>query len=162
MKAGKIFALTLALAGLALASAACSKLGKTPTGTAKAIYDSIKSKDVATLKKALSKDTLSAFEQAAGRQNKNADDLLKEAFFAKTPSVDFEARNEKLTDNMGTVELKGEGGRWQTFHFVKEDNLWKWDAIMTLRQGGFAEGDEGGGGGNQGGGTQGGGGHDGH
>jgi hypothetical protein len=164
MKTGKIFVLALALAGLALASAACNKSGKSPTGTAKAIYDSLKSKDVAAMKNAMSKSTLNAIEQSAKGRNKPVDDLIKEAFFnEKGPTIPFEVRNEKINGDMGTLEVKTETGKWQAFHFVKEDNLWKWDALMTLQGGG------GGGGGDEGGdmgggGTQGGGGgeHSGH
>src|SRR4051794_3884752 len=96
MKTGRIFALALALAGLALASAACNKSGKSPTGTAKAIYDSLKSKDVAMMKNAMSKETLNAIEQSAKQRNKSTDDLIKQSFFAESPTMPFEVRNEKI------------------------------------------------------------------
>jgi hypothetical protein len=156
MKTGRIFALALAAACLALASAACNKSGKSPTGTAKAIYDSLKSKDVAMMKNAMSKGTLNAIEQSAKQRNKSADDLIKESFFAESPTIPFEVRDEKINGDMGTLEVKTETGRWQTFHFVKEDGLWKWDALATFRGG------DDGGGGTEGGGAEGGGDHSGH
>lgn len=151
-----MFALALALVGLALASAACNKSGKSPTGTAKAIYDSLKSKDVAMMKNAMSKGTLNAIEQSAKQRNKSVDDLIKESFFAEPPTIPFEVRNEKINGDMGTLEVKTENGRWQTFHFAKEDGLWKWDALMTFQAG--RDGD----GGMEGGGNEGGGEHGGH
>jgi hypothetical protein len=160
MKTGRTFTLVLAFAALVLASAACNKLGKSPTGTAKAIYDSLKSKDVATLKNAMSKGTLNAIEQSAKQRNKSADDLIKQSFFGESPTIPFEVRNEKINGDLGTLEVKTETGRWQTFHFVKEDGLWKWDALATF-QGGGGDADEGGG--MEGGGNDdGGGGHGGH
>ena len=153
MKTGRTFALALALASLALAAAACNKVGKSPTATAKAIYDAQGKKDVATMKKALSKRTVDALEQFAKTQNKSLDDWMKENM-TKPPTVDFEVKDEKINGDMGTLEVKGEGGRWQTFHFVKEDGLWKWDAQMTMQGGrdmGGGGGDAGGGGGEHGG-----------
>lgn len=158
MKTGKIFAFALALACLALASAACNKSGKSPTGTARAIYDALKSKDVAAMKNAMSKSTLNAIEQSAKGRNKSVDDLIKESFFnEKGPTIPFEVKDEKINGDMGTLQVKTETGTWQTFHFVKEDNLWKWDALMTIQGGGG-----GGGGGDEGGGDTGGGEHGGH
>jgi hypothetical protein len=154
MKTGRMFALALALASLALASAACNKVGKSPTDTARAIYDAQKNKDAATMKKAMSKRTLDALEQFAKTQNKSLDDWMKENF-NKPPTVPFEVKDEKINGDMGTLEVKSEGGRWQTFHFVKEDGLWKWDAQMTMQGGGMG-GEEGGGGGGGGGGEHGG------
>ena len=151
MKTGRMFALALALACLALASAACNKVGKSPTGTARAIYDASKNKDVATMKKALSKRTLDALEQFAKSQNKSLDDWLTENL-AKPPTVPFEVKDEKINGDMGTLEVKTEGGRWQTFHFVKEDGLWKWDAQMTMQGARGGGGDNEGGGGMEGGG----------
>ncbi len=151
MKTGRTFALALALASLALASAACNKVGKSPTATAQAIYDAQKNKDAATMKKAMSKRTLDALEQFAKSQNKSLDDWMKENM-TKPPTVPFEVKDEKTNGDMGTLEVKGEGGRWQTFHFVKEDGLWKWDAQMTMQGGGGnmgGGGDTGGGGGGE-------------
>src|SRR5918912_4239012 len=150
MKTGRMFAFALALASLVLAAAACNKVGKSPTATARAIYDASKNKDVATMKKALSKRTLDALEQFAKTQNKSLDDWMKDNL-TKPPTVDFEVKDEKINGDMGTLEVKSEGGRWQTFHFVKEDGLWKWDAQMTMQGGGAGDmgegGDTGGGGG---------------
>ena len=153
MKTGRIFAFALALVALALAASACNKVGKSPTATAKAIYDAQKNKDAATMKKAMSKRTLDALEQFAKSQNKSLDDWMKENM-TKPPTIPFEVKDEKINGDMGTLEVKTEGGRWQTFHFVKEDGLWKWDAQMTMQGGNAPDMDEGG--------TTGGGEHGGH
>lgn len=169
MKSGRVFALALALACLALAAAACNKAGKSPTGTAQAFYNAAKNKDVAGIKNTLSKRTLQIMEQAAKAENKSLDAWLKERSEADPPKGSFEARNEKINGDMGTVEIKDENGKWVTYHFVKEDGLWKWDAVMTMQGAGApVGGDEGGGGGGAmgggggGGGGAGGGEHGGH
>ena len=158
MKTGRIFALALALACLALGAAACNKAGKSPTGTAQAFYKAAKSKDVAGIKYTLSKRTLQLMEQAAKQENKSLDQWLKEKAEAEPPTEEFEVRNEKINGDMGTLEVKDKG-RWITYHFVKEDGLWKWDALMTA-QGAAGGGDMGDGGTTTGGG--GGGEHGGH
>lgn len=147
MKTGRTFALALALASLALGAAACNKAGKSPTGTAQAFYKAAKSKDVAGIKNALSKRTLQVMEQAAKAENKSLDAWLKERTEAEPPTEEFESRNEKINGDTGTLEVKDKG-KWVTYHFVKEDGLWKWDALMSA-QGGGAEGGGGGGGGGE-------------
>jgi len=154
MKTGRIFGLALALVGLALASAACNKAGKSPTGTAQAFYNAAKSKDVAGMKNAMSKKSLQMMEQVAKMQNKSLDDWLKEMSEKEPPTGSFEARNEKINGDMGTLEVGDGKGKWDTLHFVKEDGLWKMDLAMSM--GGMP--DTGGGGG----GAEGGGGHGGH
>jgi flagellar hook-associated protein FlgK len=148
MKTGRILALSLALVGLALASAACNKAGKSPTGTAQAFLNAAKNKDVAGMKNALSKKTLQVMEQAAKADNKSLDDWIKEKNEKDPPKgTSIEARDEKINGDLGTVEIKDENGNWRTFHFVKEDGLWKMDLLATM--GGAPDtgggGDEGGG-----------------
>ncbi|HWT01708.1 MAG TPA: DUF4878 domain-containing protein [Pyrinomonadaceae bacterium] len=151
MKTARIFAFALALVGLALASAACNKAGKSPTGTAKAFYDAVKSKDVAGMKNAMSKKSLQMMEQVAKIQNKSLDDWLKERSEQDPPTGSFETRNEKINGDMGTLEVNDGKGKWDTVHFVKEDGLWKLDLAMTSQGAGA------GGGGAEGGGEHGGG-----
>jgi len=143
MKTGRIFAFALALVSLALFAAACNKAGKSPTGTAQAFYKAAKNKDVAGIKYTLSKRTLQLMEQAAKRDNKSLDEWLKERAEAEPPTEAFESRNEKINGDMGTLEVKDKD-RWITYHFVKEDGLWKWDVQMTMQGGGAPDMDDGG------------------
>ena len=68
-------------------------------------------------------------ESFAKMGNQTLDDSLKEN--AKLPPT-FEARNEKITGDTATVELKSQGDKWETMPFVKEDGQWKlaFDKLM--------------------------------
>ena len=120
----KIVAFMTALLVFTLLVAACSKSGggATPTATAKAFYDAAKANDVQTLKNLLTKKSLEVMEAFAKMGNKSLDDTLKEP--SNMPPA-FEARNEKITGDTATLEVKGQGDRWDTLYFVKEDGQWK-------------------------------------
>ena len=119
----KITAFITTLLVLALLAAACGKSGgATPTATAKAFYDAAKSQDVKGMKNALSKKSLEVMEAFAKMGNKSLDDTLKEP--SNMPPA-FEARNEKITGDTATLEVKGQGDKWDTLYFVKEDGQWK-------------------------------------
>jgi hypothetical protein len=118
----KIYAFITSLLVFALLVSACSKSGSSPTAAARAFYDAAKSKDVKGMKNALSKKSLELMESFAKLENKTLDDSLKEN--SKLPAT-FEARNEKITGDTATVELKGQGDKWDTIPFVKEDGQWK-------------------------------------
>ena len=119
----KIYAFITSLLVFALLVSACSKSGgSSPTAAAKAFFDAAKSKDVQGMKNALSKKSLELMESFAKLENKTLDDSLKEN--SKVPAT-FEARNEKITGDTATVELKSQGDKWETMPFVKEDGQWK-------------------------------------
>lgn len=112
-----------AMITLALTVTACNKSGSSPTATAKAFYDASKAKDVQGMKNTLSKGSLAMLEGFAKMGGKSSDDLLKQDDKKQPPS--FESRNEKITGETATLELKDENGQWQTIPFVKEDGQWK-------------------------------------
>ena len=119
----KISAFITTLLVFTLLAAACSKSGgATPTATAKAFYDAAKAKDVQTLKNSMSKKSLEVMEAFAKMGNQSLDESLKEN--AKLPPA-FEARNEKITGDTATLEVKSQGDKWDTLYFVKEDGQWK-------------------------------------
>ena len=62
---------------LMLAVAGC-KSGSTPTATFKAFFEAQQKKDVAGMKKNLSKTSLAIMEKSAKEQNKSIDDAIKE------------------------------------------------------------------------------------
>ena len=120
---GKITAFITTLLVFALLAAACGKSGgATPTATAKAFYDAAKSQDVKGMKNALSKKSLEVMEAFAKMWNKSLDDTLKEP--SNMPPA-FEARNETITGDTATLEVQGQGDKWDTLYFVKEDGQWK-------------------------------------
>lgn len=135
----KITAFMTTLLAFALLAAACGNKsgGATPTATAQAFYDAAKAKDVPALKSAMSKKSLEVMEAFAQMGGKTLDDTLKEP--SNMPPA-FEARNEKITGDTATLEVKGQGDKWDTLYFVKEDGRWKiaFDKAMenSLREAG--------------------------
>lgn len=123
MKTQKLTAFVVALAALALVAAACGG-GSSPTATAKAFYEAAKARDAAGIKSTMSKGSLDMMEKFAKMQNKSLDDALKEPN-ASPPPANFEARNEAITGDTATVEVKDEKGNWEKIPFVKEDGKWK-------------------------------------
>src|SRR4051812_46725134 len=103
----KITAFTITLVVFTLLAAACNKpAGSSPTATARAFYDAAKAKDVQGIKNALSKKSLEMMEAFAKMGNKTLDESLKEPNSTQPPT--FEARNEKITGDTATLEIKGE------------------------------------------------------
>jgi hypothetical protein len=126
MKIRRIGVIACALA-VALAASGCSMLGgSSPTATFKNFFEASKKKDPAAMKKTLSKGSLDMFDRIAKEQNKTTDDMLKEVDKdGKKESVP-ETRNEKITGETATLEIKNEKtGKWDTLPFVKEDKEWK-------------------------------------
>jgi hypothetical protein len=133
MKTQKKLTFVVALAALALVAAACSKAGSSPTATAKAFYDATKAKDVQGMKNNLSKGSLAMMESFAKMDKKSLDDMLKDP--QSPPSGAFEARNEVITGDTATLELKDEKGKWDKVPFVKEDGQWKLALDKAFEQG---------------------------
>lgn len=98
---------------------------KTPVETLSALSEVSKKKDAAAIKSYLSKGTLDLLEQSAKRQNKTVDELLREengAPFQELPEI----RNEQITGETATVEVKNEvTGEFEKIPFVKENGVWK-------------------------------------
>lgn len=139
MKTQKLTAFVVALAALALVAAACGGgAGSSPTATAKAFYEAAKARDAAGIKSTMSKGSLDMMEKFAKMQNKSLDDALKEPN-SSPPPANFEARNEVITGDTATVEVKDEKGNWEKIPFVKEDG--KWMIALDKAMGGMSGGD---------------------
>src|SRR5258708_1291780 len=106
---------------------ACSLLSSsTPTATFKAFYDASKKKDVAGMKKTLSKGTLDMFDKLAKEQNKTTDEMLKNVDKDDKSDKMPETRNEKINGDTATLEVKNEKtNKWDPLPFVKENGEWK-------------------------------------
>jgi hypothetical protein len=126
MNTRRINALCAAFA-LFFTVSACSLLGgSTPTATFKAFYDASKKKDVPAMKKTLSKGTLDMFDKLAKEQNKTTDEMLKDVDKDDKSEKMPETRNEKITGDTATLEVKNEKtNKWDTLPFVKENGEWK-------------------------------------
>jgi hypothetical protein len=109
------------------AVSACSLLNRsTPTATFKAFFEASQKSDVAGMKKALSKGTVDMFDKLAKEQNKSTDDMLKDLHKDDKAEKIPETRNEKITGDTATLEVKNEkSGQWDTLPFVKENGEWK-------------------------------------
>ena len=121
---------------LMLAVAGC-KSGSSPTATFKAFFEAQQKKDVAGMKKNLSKTSLAIMEKSAKEQNKTIDDAIKEQLenpASKTDKIP-ETRNEKINGNEATLELRNEDtNKWDTMYFLKEDNAWKIALDRTIEE----------------------------
>ena len=123
MKSYKIVIVALA----ALVFAACQTANQTmsPTETMKALNEASKTKNVEVIKKLVSKSTVALLEKSAKDQNTTVEELLKKdegSPFQELP----ETRNEKITGDTATVEVKNTATNdWETMPFVKEDGIWK-------------------------------------
>lgn len=95
-----------------------------PTAAYIAAYNARKNKDIAGLKKLMSKDIIEFFELVGKEEKKSVDDMLRE--LSERPQADTaEARNEKINGDKATIEYLDEEGKWRPMDFVKEDGAWK-------------------------------------
>lgn len=121
---------------LMLAVAGC-KSGSSPTATFKAFFEAQQKKDVAGMKKNLSKTSLAIMEKSAKEQNKSIDDAIKEQLdnpASKTDKIP-ETRNEKINGNEATLELHNEDtNKWDMMYFAKEDGVWKIALDRTIEE----------------------------
>ncbi|NNE67336.1 MAG: DUF2950 family protein [Pyrinomonadaceae bacterium] len=99
-----------------------------PTETVKAFIDAYQKKDVASLKKLLSKKSIDVFTRSGEGKSQTVDERLKE--FVDSEELPFkgtpEMRNEKVDGEKATVEVLVEG-KWEPTPLVKEDGAWKFD-----------------------------------
>ncbi|MGI9034820.1 MAG: hypothetical protein ACR2GD_02160 [Pyrinomonadaceae bacterium] len=120
---------TFLVALCAVAFLACSQFVTTPSPTEvfKTQLEAQKKKDVAVMKQNLSKSSLELIEKAAKAQNKTLDEALAaDNPMAGSQPDTFETRNEKITGDTATVEMKApQSEEWVTMPFVKEDGKWK-------------------------------------
>lgn len=96
----------------------------TPTETYRTGYAARKNKDIAGLKRVLSKDALDFLTEMGKEEKKTLDDQLKA--LADRPQADkAETRNEKIDGDTASLEYLNERGTWSTMDFVKEGGDWK-------------------------------------
>jgi hypothetical protein len=120
-----MLALVLALALTTLAAVGCNKSGSSPTATYKAAYTAMKNKDVAGFKKVMTKKDLQDMEDAAKKANKSSDDMLKDLMNAIPAPKSDESKDEKISGDTATLQVKNDKDAWETINFVKEDGEWK-------------------------------------
>lgn len=98
-----------------------------PTEAYKMLFAAVRAKDAATIKGLMSKSTVSLAESAAQRFGKTLDKQLENGFLQTTMTETLpEIRDERVTDNFGTVEVYNrKTGNWDETFFIREDGGWK-------------------------------------
>jgi len=96
----------------------------TPTDAYKFAYAARQNKDLAALKRVLSKDALEFLSEIGKEEKKTLDDQLK-TLTERPQAGKPETRNEKIKGNQATLEYLDEKGKWQTMDFIKDGNDWR-------------------------------------
>lgn len=113
----------LALALMVVVTGACGG-ARSPTDTFKAYYEAGTKKDVAGMKKYLSKGSIERMEVGAKGMGKSLDDALKEDAAVATKDGMPKFSDEKITGDTATVVITV-AGQTGTMPFVKEGGEWK-------------------------------------
>ena len=119
-----------------LALTSC-KFGSSPTATFKTFFEAQKKKDIAAMKKTLSKSSLQMMEKEAKAQDKTIDQAITEGFNSPGGKSEKmpETRNEKIDGDNATLEVNDEETKkWETLYFVKEDGDWKIALDKTIEE----------------------------
>ncbi|MFN2577968.1 MAG: hypothetical protein ABR607_09805 [Pyrinomonadaceae bacterium] len=128
---------TLFVAVMLMIAAAGCKSGSSPTATFKAFFEAQQKKDIAGMKKHLSKTSLAIMEKSAKEQDMTIDDAIKQQLenpAAKTDKIP-ETRNEKIDGDNATLELRNEDTKkWDTMYFAKEEGVWKIALDRTIEE----------------------------
>jgi hypothetical protein len=95
----------------------------TPTEVWEAVYAAAQKRDVAALKKLMSKAALDEATRAPG--NMSSDELFSSFLKEVSASGTSETRNEEITGDTATVEIRETSGEWGKAGFVKENGSWK-------------------------------------
>jgi hypothetical protein len=128
MKIRQTTALVMMAALLTLGLAACGgKKASTPTEAFKLFYEAAKNKDVATLKRVMSKETLAEMEREAKGKNKSLEDFLSEESQKGLPPAMPQTGEEKIDGDKATLQFKSDekATNWSNASFLKEDGEWK-------------------------------------
>jgi hypothetical protein len=96
----------------------------TPTDAYKFGYTARQKKDLAGLKRVLSKEALDFLTEVGKEEKKTLDDQLR-ALAERPQAATAETRNEKISGDTATLEYLNERGTWSTMAFVKEGSDWK-------------------------------------
>ncbi len=96
----------------------------TPTDAYRTAYELRAKKDIAGMKKMMSKDVIEFLTMVGKEEKKTLDDEIATMFDkpqAKTP----ETRNEKISGDRASLEYLDGDGKWKTMDFQKENGIWK-------------------------------------
>lgn len=118
----------IAALGVLVFMTGCTQMSTTPSPTEvfKAQNEARKKKDGAAMKANLSKASVEMIDKAAKAQKKTVEELLTTEMPGVKQPDSFEFRNEKITGDSASVEVKTpDVQEWSIVPFVKEDGRWK-------------------------------------
>lgn len=100
---------------------------ETPTDAYKMLYEAVKSKQTAAIKKMMSQKTIGFAEGVAAQKKEPVEKVFENGFTATTFAAALpQIRDERVKDNMGAIEVWNEKDkRWEDLPFIREDDGWK-------------------------------------
>lgn len=102
-----------------------------PKAALTAFVEAVKKKDIATLKRTLSKGTIEiAKETGMGDADKAIQEVLTEN--KGSIPVSIETKEEKVEGDKATLQAKDGDGKWFEANFVKEGAEWKYDMFADM------------------------------
>ncbi len=101
--------------------------GATPAEAYKLLYAAVKSKNVETIKKQLTKKTIEFGLMASGRNGTPVEKVYENGFTATTFSETLPTmRDERISGETGALEVwNSRDSKWEDLPFIKEDGAWK-------------------------------------
>jgi hypothetical protein len=102
-------------------------LAQTPTEAYKMIYNNVKAKQPAEIKKYMSEKTIGLAQAQAERQKDSIEKIFENGFTATTFSPTMpDIRDERVSGDMGAVEVyNSQRSVWEDLPFIKEKGGWK-------------------------------------
>lgn len=79
------------------------------------------------MKSLLSKESVEMAKNESKEQNVSLNEIIERENLFSSDQKSVEFRNEKVTGDKATIEMKDSTGIWNTVQFVKEDGEWKID-----------------------------------
>jgi hypothetical protein len=120
-----------------LLPACANREPSSPRETFKTYTKAIAAKDTTTMKFLLSAETVKMHENEAKAQNVTLDEIVKRETLFTEGQKKVEYKDEKVSGDKATLEVKDAFGNWQTLPFVFEDGQWKIDKKNYVEKLGF-------------------------
>jgi hypothetical protein len=79
------------------------------------------------MKLLLSDGTMKMHEKEAKAQGVTVDDIVKRETLLSENQTAVEYRNEKVSGDKASLQVKNSYGSWETVPFTREDGVWKID-----------------------------------